>query len=420
MDATFIILLVGIGLAGIALGALAVGYVLAQRSKPSVLEIDPAEAQKEALKQENFDRQMASLLEAQNQLTGRLATMQDGQVTGQQALTQSLNERLDAVSLKLNQNLSENTQKTTQTLNERLDKVTQQMGKNLTENSQKTQEHLGQLNTRLALINEAHKKLDGLTTEVVGLQEVLGNKQARGAFGEIQLNDLVTNALPPSAYSFQTPLSNGKRADCLIKLPNPPGAIAVDSKFPLDSYRRLVDAPDGAAKQLASRQLRADVLKHIKDISEKYIIPGETAESALMFLPSEAVYAELHARFSDVVEQGYRARVWIVSPTTLMATLNTVRAVLKDAQMREQAHVIQAEVGKLLEDVARLDGRVDKLKSHFALAEKDIREIETSTSKISRKGERIKEVELEDPAQLSAPEPTQQTSKNQPDLLAGD
>jgi len=415
MDATFTLLLVGIGL-----GALVVGYVLAQRSKTSVLEVDPAEAQKEALKQENFDRQIASLLEAQNQLTGRLATMQDGQVTGQQALTQSLNERLDAVSLKLNQNLSENTQKTTQTLNERLDKVTQQMGKNLTENSQKTQEHLGQLNTRLALINEAHKKLDGLTTEVVGLQEVLGNKQARGAFGEIQLNDLVTNALPPSAYSFQTPLSNKSRPDCLIKLPNPPGSIAVDSKFPLDSYRRLVDAPDDAAKQLASRQLRADVLKHIKDISEKYIIPGETAESALMFLPSEAVYAELHARFSDVVEQGYRARVWIVSPTTLMATLNTVRAVLKDAQMREQAHVIQAEVGKLLEDVGRLDGRVDKLKSHFALAEKDIREIETSTSKISRKGERIKEVELEDPAQLTAPEPTQQKSKNQPDLLAGD
>jgi DNA recombination protein RmuC len=415
MDLTFILVLVIIGFV-----ALGVGYLLAKRTIPGVAEIDPAEAQKEALKQENLERQLASLLEAQNQLTGRLATMQDGQVTGQQALTQALNERLDAVSLKLNQNLSENTQKTTQTLNERLDKVTQQMGKNLSESSQKTQEHLGHLNTRLALINEAHKKLDGLTTEVVGLQEVLGNKQARGAFGEIQLNDLVTSALPPSAYSFQTTLSNGKRADCLIKLPNPPGSIVVDSKFPLDSYRALVDAADDAARVQAGRQLRADVLKHIKDISEKYIIPGETAESALMFLPSEAVYAELHARFSDVVEQGYRARVWIVSPTTLMATLNTVRAVLKDAQMREQAHVIQAEVGKLLEDVGRLDGRVEKLKSHFALAEKDIREIETSTGKITRKGERIKEVELEDPAQLAAPEPTQKTSTNQPDLLAGE
>lgn len=364
--------------------------------------------------------QLGQLADMQNQLAGRLATLQEGQTTSQQALNQALNERLDAVSQRLNQSLTENTQKTNQTLNERLEKVS----KNLTETSLKNREQLGEqlgmLNTRLAVIGEAQKKLDSLTTEVVGLQEVLGNKQARGAFGEIQLNDLVTNALPPSAYSFQTTLSNGKRADCLIMLPNPPGSIAIDSKFPLDSYRRLVDAPDEAAKLQATRQLRADVTKHIKDISEKYIIPGETAESALMFLPSEAVYAELHARFSDVVDQGYRARVWIVSPTTLMATLNTVRAVLKDAQMREQAHVIQAEVGKLLEDVVRLDDRVNKLKGHFAQAEKDIRDIETSTSKIARKGERIKEVELEDPAELSPPSETKLKSENQPDLLAGE
>lgn len=398
------------------LAALSVGYLLAQRISSQNQAQDPLEAQK----QELFERQLTTLLDVQNQLAGRLATLQEGQTTSQQALNQSLNERLDAVSLRLNQSLTENTQKTTQTLNERLDKVS----KNLTETSLKNREQLGEqlgmLNTRLAIIGEAQKKLDSLTTEVVGLQEVLGNKQARGAFGEIQLNDLVVNALPPSAYSFQTPLSNKSRPDCLIKLPNPPGSIAIDSKFPLDSYRRLVDAPDEAAKLAATRQLRADVTKHIKDISEKYIVPGETAESALMFLPSEAVYAELHARFSDVVDQGYRARVWIVSPTTLMATLNTVRAVLKDAQMREQAHVIQAEVGKLLEDVERLDGRVEKLKSHFALAEKDIREIETSTGKITRKGERIKEVELEDPAQLSAPKTAQKKPTNQPDLLAGE
>jgi len=371
------------------------------------------------------EQQLAQLADMQNQLAGRLATLQEGQTTSQQTLNQALNERLDAVSQRLNQSLTENTQKTNQTLNERLEKVS----KNLTETSLKNREQLGEqlgmLNTRLAVIGEAQKKLDSLTTEVVGLQEVLGNKQARGAFGEIQLNDLVTSALPPSAYSFQTPLSNKSRPDCLIKLPNPPGSIAVDSKFPLDSYRRLVEAPDENAKVAATRQLRADVQKHIKDISEKYIIPGETAESALMFLPSEAVYAELHARFADVVDQGYKARVWIVSPTTLMATLNTVRAVLKDAQMREQAHVIQAEVGKLLEDVERLDARVDKLKGHFAQAEKDIREIETSTSKITRKGERIKEVELEDPAELSPPSETKLQSSgkvagSQPDLLAGE
>jgi DNA recombination protein RmuC len=371
------------------------------------------------------EQQLAQLADMQSQLAGRLATLQEGQTTSQQTLNQALNERLDAVSQRLNQSLTENTQKTNQTLNERLEKVS----KNLTETSLKNREQLGEqlgmLNTRLAVIGEAQKKLDSLTTEVVGLQEVLGNKQARGAFGEIQLNDLVTSALPPSAYSFQTPLSNKSRPDCLIKLPNPPGSIAVDSKFPLDSYRRLVDASDETAKLAATRQLRTDVQKHIKDISEKYIIPGETAESALMFLPSEAVYAELHARFADVVDQGYKARVWIVSPTTLMATLNTVRAVLKDAQMREQAHVIQAEVGKLLEDVSRLDARVDKLKGHFAQAEKDIRDIETSTAKITRKGERIKEVELEDPAELSPPSESKLQSSgkvagSQPDLLAGE
>lgn len=371
------------------------------------------------------EQQLAQLADMQNQLAGRLATLQEGQTTSQQTLNQALNERLDAVSQRLNQSLSESTQKTNQTLNERLEKVSKNLSETSLKNREQLGEHLGALNERLVRIDEAQKKLDGLTTEVVGLQEVLGNKQARGAFGEIQLNDLVTSALPPSAYSFQTPLSNKSRPDCLIKLPNPPGSIAVDSKFPLDSYRRLVDAPDEATKVAATRQLRVDVQKHIKDISEKYIIPGETAESALMFLPSEAVYAELHARFADVVDQGYKARVWIVSPTTLMATLNTVRAVLKDAQMREQAHVIQAEVGKLLEDVGRLDARVDKLKGHFAQAEKDIRDIETSTSKITRKGERIKEVELEDPAELSPPSESKiqssgKTTGNQTDLLAGE
>jgi len=390
-----------------------------------MLRLQKGKSEEEPTGPNPVEQQLAQLADMQNQLAGRLATLQEGQTTSQQTLNQALNERLDAVSQRLNQSLTENTQKTNQTLNERLEKVS----KNLTETSLKNREQLGEqlgmLNTRLAVIGEAQKKLDSLTTEVVGLQEVLGNKQARGAFGEIQLNDLVTSALPPSAYSFQTPLSNKSRPDCLIKLPNPPGSIAVDSKFPLDSYRRLVDASDETAKLAATRQLRADVQKHIKDISEKYIIPGETAESALMFLPSEAVYAELHARFADVVDQGYKARVWIVSPTTLMATLNTVRAVLKDAQMREQAHVIQAEVGKLLEDVVRLDSRVDKLKGHFAQAEKDIRDIETSTAKITRKSERIKEVELEDPAELSPPSESklQSSSKvagSQPDLLAGE
>jgi len=408
MDPIYIIAAVGL--------ALAIGFVLARTLGARSAIPTPAEAEKKA----TFERQIASMLEVQNQLAGRLATMQEGQTASQQALNQSLNERLDKVSQRLTQSLTENTQKTNQTLNERLEKVS----KNLTETSLKNREQLGAqlgtLNERLAIIGEAQKKLDSLTTEVVGLQEVLGNKQARGAFGEKQLEQLVTDALPPSSYSFQATLSNHKRVDCLIKLPNQMGSIPIDAKFPLDSYRALIAAKDEATKKEASRQFRIDMLKHIKDISTKYLIPGETTDSAFLFLPSEAVYAELHARFFDIVEKSYSARVWIVSPTTMMATLHTVRAVLKDAQIRKQAHVIQAEVGKLLEDVGRLDDRVNKLKGHFAQAEKDIRDIETSTSKIVRKGERIAEVELEDPAQLSSPSETTLQSGKQPDLLAGE
>jgi DNA recombination protein RmuC len=222
----------------------------------------------------------------------------------------------------------------------------------------------------------------------------LSNKQARGAFGEIQLQDLVKSALPPSAYRFQATLGNGKRADCLIQLPNPPGSIVIDAKFPLESYRALIAAKDDAGRTAAGRQLIADVSKHVNDIAERYIVPGETAESALMFLPSEAVYAELHANFAKVVEHSYAKRVWIVSPTTLMATLNTVRAILKDAQMQEQASVIQNEVLIMLGDVGRLDQRVENLEKHFGLAEKDIREIRVSAEKISKRGERITEIEL--------------------------
>jgi len=233
---------------------------------------------------------------------------------------------------------------------------------------------------------------------VVGLQDILSNKQARGAFGEIQLQDIVTSALPPSAYAFQQTLSNGKRADCLIRLPNPPGDIVIDAKFPLESYRALIGAGDEAARKTARRRFAADVDKHVADIAERYIVPGETAESALMFLPSEAVYAELHASFTEVIERSHRARVWIVSPTTLMATLNTVRAVLKDVRMREQAGLIQKEVMTMMQDLGRLDDRVGKLESHFSMAEKDLRAIRISSDKIKGRGERIGEIEMgEDP-----------------------
>jgi DNA recombination protein RmuC len=262
------------------------------------------------------------------------------------------------------------------------------------------------LRERLARIDEAQKKIGELSTQVVSLQQILTNKQARGAFGEVQLNDLVSNMLPPSAYELQCTLSTGARVDCLLKLPNPPGSIAIDAKFPLESYHllRAVQAGDAQGLAVAQRAFQGAMRLHIRDIKAKYIVDGETAESALLFLPSEAIYAELHANFGGIVDESYKARVWIVSPTTMMATLNTVRAVLKDVQMREQAGEIQKLVALMMGDTRRLQERVDNLKRHFTQTEKDLREIETSTVQIMRRGERIQAVDLgEQPEALPKP-----------------
>ncbi|HEY4344590.1 MAG TPA: DNA recombination protein RmuC [Parvibaculum sp.] len=315
-----------------------------------------------------LEGEFARLASQQNEMVGRLAAMAQAQSLAQTALSQTLNERLDLVSTR--------------------------MGVSLEESSTKTIETLGNLATRLAVIDEAQKNITALSTQVVGLQDILANRQARGAFGEVQLQDIVKSALPPSAYAFQATLKGGSRADCLVHLPNPPGSIAIDAKFPLDAYHLLRNAKDDAERLVAQRQFRGDLLKHVAAISEKYIVPGETAESALMFLPSEAVYAELHANFPDVVTKSYQARVWIVSPTTLMATLNTVRAVLKDVEMRKQAGVIQKYVGLLLKDVKLLDERTENLEKHFQMAEKDIRQIRTSADQITKRGDKIHDVEL--------------------------
>jgi len=294
----------------------------------------------------------------------------------------------------------------TRALQERLDGVSKRLGEGLEQSATKTAETLGQLTKHLDVIDKAQRNIAELAGQVVGLQEILDNKQARGAFGEVQLNDLVSAILPPSAYAMQAPLTNGRRVDCLIRLPNPPGPICIDSKFPLESYHALRLAADDLQLKQAQRDFRAAMLKHVTDIAERYIVPGETAESALMFLPSEAVYAELHANFPDAVEQSYRRKVWIVSPTTLMATLNTVRAVLKDARMREQAGLIQAEVMNLLDDVRRLDKRTANLRRHFDQASEDVREIGVSSEKIVRRADRIESVQIEDePAEPLAPEP---------------
>ncbi|MBM3647949.1 MAG: DNA recombination protein RmuC [Alphaproteobacteria bacterium] len=301
-----------------------------------------------------------------------------------QQLALALSQQAETVQ-RVERSLREQEQALSKVVDERLDRTEKATGQIVTD-----------LRERLARIDEAQRKIGELSTQVVGLQEVLSNKQARGAFGEVQLNDLVQSALPPQAYEFQFTLASGLRVDCLLKLPNPPGPIAIDAKFPLESYSalRAVAAGDAAGLQIAQRAFQLAIRKHIADIRDKYIVTGETAESALMFLPSEAVYAELHANFTGLVEESYRARVWIVSPTTLMATLNTVRAVLKDVRMREQAGEIQKTVGLLLEDVKRLDERVDRLKTHFGQTEKDLREIDISAERITKRGQRILDVDL--------------------------
>ncbi len=315
------------------------------------------------------------------ELQGRLAQMSQSQVATQAVVA----ERLQAQERIL-----------TRSLEERLAELGQRVGDRLQEQTTQATRSLSDLRERLAVIDAAQKNITELSSQVVGLQDILSNKQARGAFGEIQMQDLVQSALPPSAYSFQATLASGVRADCLLLLPNPPGLIALDAKFPLESYRALREARDEAAVNLARRQFSVALKAHVRAIAEKYIVPGETADSALMFLPSEAVYAELHANFPALIEESFRSRVWIVSPTTLMATLTTVRAVLKDVHLRAQAHIIQGELRRLLDDVVRLDERVGKLQRHFEQATEDVRQIRISTEKVGKRAERIEELQVGD------------------------
>ena len=281
--------------------------------------------------------------------------------------------------------------------------VSQAMTENLQGTSRRTAQSLGELQQRLQAIDKAQDNITKLSGDVLSLQDILSNKQTRGAFGEIQLRDIVTKALPSDSYTLQATLSNGRRADCLIHLPNPPGPICIDSKFPLESYEALRRAKTDGELTEAARGMRTAVRKHIKDISEKYIIEGETADGALMFLPSEAVYAELHANFPEVVRDGFAARVWIVSPTTCMATLNTMRAILKDARMREQAGAIRRELGLLFADVERLGARVENLDRHFTQAAKDVAEIKISADKAGRRARRLDNFDFEELAPETDP-----------------
>lgn len=278
----------------------------------------------------------------------------------------------------------------------RLAQVQEQMNVNLTRSSKHTAQSLGELQQRLKTIDKAQENITKLSGDVLTLQDILSNKQTRGAFGEIQLNDIVGKALPSDAFTLQATLSNGKRADCLIHLPNPPGPIVIDSKFPLEAYEALRNAETDYEANEAGKMMRSSVRAHIKAISQKYILDGETADGALMFLPSEAVYAELHANFPELVREGFAARVWIVSPTTCMATLNTMRAILKDARMREQAGAIRTALRHLHRDVELVVERVDKLNTHFGQARKDLDGISTAAERAGKRAIKLDNFDFEE------------------------
>lgn len=284
-----------------------------------------------------------------------------------------------------------------QSVDGRLDTLSGQVNQRLDEGFRKTNETFASVMARLATIDEAQKKIDGLTTNVVSLQELLGDKRARGAFGEVQLEALVQNMLPPDAYAFQAVLPNNTRVDCLLTLPAPTGKVAVDAKFPLENYHRMFDSDAAELDRRAAQQaFRIDVKRHVDAIASKYILPGITSDGAVMFLPAEAVFAELHAYHPEVVAYAQAKRVWIVSPTTLMAVLNTARAVLKDVETRKQVHVIQDALGKLAKDFRRFDERMAALARHIEQASRDVQEVQTSSRKITAHFHKIESVQLED------------------------
>ena len=278
----------------------------------------------------------------------------------------------------------------------RLTAVQEQMNVNLQTSSKNTALSLGELQQRLVTIDKAQDNIQKLSGSVLSLQDILSNKQTRGAFGEIQLQEIVSKALPSDAYTWQATLSNGKRADCLIHLPNPPGPIVIDSKFPLEAYEALRKATSDWDKNEAVKLMRVSVKSHIKAIADKYILDGETADGALMFLPSEAVYAELHSNFPELVREGFEAHVWIVSPTTCMATLNTMRAILKDARMREQAGAIRSALRHLHRDVELVVERVEKLNTHFGQARKDIEGISTAAERAGKRAHKLDNFDFEE------------------------
>ena len=322
---------------------------------------------------------MAELLRAQSEMQGRMAAMSDVFGRRQAELNQTINQRLDG--------------------------MTHRLGATITEQTKSTHANLQHLHERLGVIDAAQNNIQSLAKDVVGLQAILSNKQTRGAFGQARMETIVADGLPMGAYCFQPTLSNGSRPDCTIRMPNASPALVVDAKFPLEAWNAIRDADSAEAKKVPSQQFRRDMDVHIRDIADKYLIPGETQDMAFLFVPSESIFAEIHENFEGIVQKAHRAKVVIVSPSLLMLSIQVIQAVLKDQRMREQAHLIQGEVLHLMEDLARLDERTRKLQGHFLAAQKDVDMILTSADKLSRRGGRIEALELNVISDMPVPAP---------------
>ncbi|ABX78280.1 DNA recombination protein RmuC [Coxiella burnetii] len=319
---------------------------------------------------------------------------------------QSIREQVSATLTAHAENLGNRVDKLTSETQERLKEISGQVDRKLTEGFEKTTETFTDVVKRLTIIDEAQKKITELSTNVVSLQEVLCDKRSRGAFGEVQLSNLIHNMLPESHYALQHTLTNNKRCDCILFLPEPTGNIVIDAKFPLESYQQIHNEKLSESERAqAEKQFRSDIRKHIRDIAEKYIVPGETAEGAVMFIPAEAVFSEIHAHYPDLIEIAHKSRVWLVSPTTMMAILTTARAVLKDAATRKQVHIIQKHLIMLSKDFDRFQDRMDKLAHHIDLAQEDVSKVHKSSQKITSRFNKIEKVELDFQDNQPTPDP---------------
>lgn len=314
------------------------------------------------------EARMAGILQSQAEMQGRMAAIAEVFGARQAELTQSIGQRLDAMTGRLGQTMSEQTRA--------------------------THESLARLQERLAVIDTAQGNIQSLAGQVVQLQAILSNKQTRGAFGQSRMEAIVADGLPMGAYEFQATLSNGSRPDCIVRMPNGAPALAIDAKFPLEAWNAIRAAEGADGHKAAAQAFRRDIEVHIRDIADKYLIAGETQDTAFMFVPSESVFAEIHENFEALVQRAHRARIVIVSPSLLMLSIQVIQAILKDARMREQAHLIQGEVIRLMEDVARVDERVRKLQGHFGQATKDIDDILVSTAKVTKRGQKIEALEF--------------------------